>query len=91
MRQTLREGPPVRRGMHPNVAADFRPSIDDIDEKKSHESDMTRNRTTSQDIEKQSQDTRQRSSNGQRDDPFGDEGESEVKYRTLRWWQAGLM
>lgn len=24
-------------------------------------------------------------------DPFGDETNSEVKYRTLHWWQAGMI
>jgi hypothetical protein len=89
MRQTLRDGPPVRRGMHPNLAAEFRPSSDDFDGKVSQESDITRKRTLSQDLEKQSQDTRRVSSHGQKDDPFGDEGDSEVKYQTLRWYVYG--
>lgn len=25
-----------------------------------------------------------------KDDPFGDESDAEVKYRTLAWWQAGI-
>lgn len=87
MRQTLRDGPPVRRGMHPAAAdSEFRPSNDDFKEKVSHESDVTRNRTTSQDLETQPQSVRRGSAHGQKEDPFGDEEESEVKYRTLRWW-----
>ena len=26
-----------------------------------------------------------------KDDPFGDESDSEVKYRTMHWWQAGMI
>lgn len=33
----------------------------------------------------------QRSFNVGKDDPFGDEEGAEVKYRTLRWWQAALI
>lgn len=91
MRQTLRDGPAVRRGMHPaaataTAASEFRPSDDDFDEKVSHESDLTRNRTTSHDLETQPQSVRRESAHGQKEDPFGNEAESEVKYRTLRWW-----
>ncbi|MCJ1468030.1 hypothetical protein MMC07_006656 [Pseudocyphellaria aurata] len=27
----------------------------------------------------------------EKDDPFGDESNSEVKYRTMAWWQAGMI
>ena len=26
-----------------------------------------------------------------KDDPFGDESNAEVKYRTMHWWQAGMI
>lgn len=66
--------------------------------KPSHES--ATNRTASQpDVEKQQQDAvppydtemgRKKSKYDDRGDPFGDESNSEVKYRTMAWWQAGI-
>ena len=31
------------------------------------------------------------SSKGSQNNPFGDETHSEVKYRTMHWWQAGMI
>lgn len=30
-------------------------------------------------------------SSADKNDPFGDESNSEVKYRTMHWWQAGMI
>lgn len=27
----------------------------------------------------------------QHEDPFGDESNNEIKYRTMHWWQAGII
>ncbi|KAF2641611.1 amino acid transporter [Massarina eburnea CBS 473.64] len=48
-----------------------------------------------EDVEKQtrstSDDGEQRDSRVIKEDPFGDEENAEVKYRTLRWWQAAFI
>ncbi|KAF2630025.1 amino acid transporter [Macroventuria anomochaeta] len=90
MRETMRNGPPVRRSMHP-AAEDLQSVFDDFSEKPESEGDLTSNRTTSRDTETRPQIAEKRRSSAHDDDPFGDEGENEVKYRTLRWWQAGLI
>lgn len=50
-------------------------------------------RAASRDVEKQKVATqggheRRNSKWGNKDDPFGDEEGAEIKYRTMRWWQA---
>jgi hypothetical protein len=89
MRETLRSGPPVRRGMHP-APENVRPAFDDLSEKNESEHDLTSNRGTSRDTETRPavdvEKKEERRSKSHGDDPFGDEGENEVKYRTLRWW-----
>ena len=82
MRGTMRNGSLVRRGMHP-AAEDPRSAFS---KKAERERDLTSNRTTSHDRESRPQVTEKRRSSAHDDDPFGDEGENEVKYRTLRWW-----
>ncbi|KAJ4987307.1 amino acid transporter [Stagonosporopsis vannaccii] len=90
MRETMRDGPPVRRGMHP-APEDVRSAFDDFGEKAESERDLTSGRTTSHDTAATPQVAEKRRPSVHDDDPFGDEGENEVKYRTLRWWQAGLI
>lgn len=87
MRETLRSHPPVRRGMHP-APEDMRSAFDDFSEKEAgSERDLTSDRATSRDTESRPHGIeKKRSTNAHDDDPFGDEGENEVKYRTLRWW-----
>lgn len=84
MRETLRTNPSVRRGMHP-APEDLRSAFDDFSEKAGSEHDLTSDRATSRDTESRPVAEKRRSS-AHDDDPFGDEGENEVKYRTLRWW-----
>ncbi len=79
MRDTLRSGPPVRHGMHPAPDEAF-------GEKAESERDLTSDRAMSRDAESRSYTANKRRSNAHDDDPFGDEGDNEVKYRTLRWW-----
>lgn len=85
MRETMRNGPPIRRGMHP-AAEDMPSAFDDISEKAGSERDLTSERTTSRDVETRPQVPEKRQPGAHDDDPFGDEENSEVKYRTLRWW-----
>lgn len=94
MRETLRTGPPVRRGMHP-APEDMRSAFDDFSEKGESERDLTSNELSSNRATSRDTDTRpavdvekkeKRRSESHGDDPFGDEGDNEVKYRTLRWW-----
>lgn len=86
MRETLRSGPPVRRGMHP-APEDVRSTFDELSEKGESEHDLTSDRATSRDTETRPPvGVEKRRSGSYDDDPFGDEGENEVKYRTLRWW-----
>jgi hypothetical protein len=64
-------------------SVDGKPSID-------------RNGSTYTDPEKAGQaghheDVARRSSKYDTGDPFGDETDAEVKYRTLEWWQAGMI
>lgn len=80
MRETMRNQPAVRRGMHP-AAEDMPSAFDDDSEKTSIE----RDRATS-DVEAGPQVPEKRPTKAHDDDPFGNEEDSEVKYRTLRWW-----
>lgn len=91
MRHTMRDMPPVRRGMHPSNQLPLRPTSDS---KKSGESSAPPTsllQTTSRDHGMEKSRSRGESSRGTRrwankEDPFGDEEGAEVKYRTLRWW-----
>ena len=85
MRETLRSNPPVRRGMHP-APEDVRSAFDDFSEKAESERDLASDRATSRDTETRPPIAEKRRSGAHDDDPFGDEGGNEVKYRTLRWW-----
>lgn len=94
MRETLRTGPPVRRGTHSAPEA-MRSAFDDFSEKSESERDLTNNDFINTRVTSRDTDTRphadvekkeERRSGSHDDDPFGDEGENEVKYRTLRWW-----
>lgn len=71
--------------MHP-APEDVRSAFDDFDEKTGSERDVTSDRATSRDTEATPQIAEKRRSHADNDDPFGDEGDNEVKYRTLRWW-----
>lgn len=81
----MRSGPPVRRGMEP-APEDIRSTFDDSSEKAESERDLTSERAASRDTESRPQVAEKRRSDAHDDDPFGDEGDNEVKYRTLRWW-----
>ena len=85
MRETMRNGPPVRHGMHP-AAEDMRSTFDDFSEKEDSERHLTNDRAASNDVETRPSVSEKRRSGAYDDDPFGDEENSEVKYRTLRWW-----
>ena len=87
MHETLRSGPPVRHGMHP-APGDMRSAFDDFSEKEDSGPDLTSNRTASNDVETRPSVSEKRRSGAHDDDPFGDEENSEVKYRTLRWWSV---
>lgn len=59
----------------------------EFSEKGSSEHNLTNNRATSRDTETRPSVGMEKKRSGSHDgDPFGDEGENEVKYRTLRWW-----
>jgi len=83
----MRNYSPVRRGMHPANAG-----TDGTNGSESHASpdSEARNGRRERDIEKKERrgsfPERRRSSFVGRDDPFGNEEDAEVKYRTLRWW-----
>lgn len=73
----------------------MRSAFDDFSEKGESERDLTANqpgsnRATSRDTDTMpaadSEKKERRRSELHEDDPFGDEGDNEVKYRTLRWW-----
>jgi hypothetical protein len=85
MRETMRNHPAVRKGMHP-AAEDLQSAFDNYSEKVSSEHGLTGDRAMSRDIETKSQVPHKRRSGAYDDDPFGNEEDSEVKYRTLRWW-----
>ncbi|KAJ4363780.1 hypothetical protein N0V95_000974 [Ascochyta clinopodiicola] len=85
MRDTMRSGAPMRHGMHP-AAEDVR-----FSEKAESERDLTSDRTNSRDVENSPHAPEKSRPRAHDDDPFGDEENSEVKYRTLRWWQAGMI
>jgi len=85
MRETMRDGPPVRRGMHP-APEDLRSAFEDFDEKAESEAGLTSDRATSRDTAATPHVAEKRRYSVDNDDPFGDEGDNEVKYRTLRWW-----
>jgi hypothetical protein len=85
MRETMRSGPPMRRGMHP-VVENAQSTFDDLSEKENSERDLTSERGTSHDVETTPQISEKKRSGAHDDDPFGDESNSDVKYRTLRWW-----
>lgn len=79
------------------------PATDDSTHKPSYDSEYTNgtNGHAARDPEKQEerrrehrpsyQEARRRSSWANKEDPFGDEEGAEVKYRTLRWWQAAFI
>lgn len=71
--------------MHP-APEDVRSAFDDFSEKAESERGLSSNRTTSRDTEARPQVAKERPPSAYDDDPFGDEGDNEVKYRTLRWW-----
>ena len=85
MRQTLRSGPPVRREMHP-APEDMRSALDKFSEKAESEHDHASKRAMSRDTEARPQVAETKRTSAQDDDPFGNEDNNEVKYRTLRWW-----
>lgn len=85
MRQTLRSGPPVRRDMYP-APEDMRSAVDNFSEKAESELDHASERAMSRDIEARPQVAQTKRNDAQDDDPFGNEDNNEVKYRTLRWW-----
>jgi hypothetical protein len=85
MRQTLRSGTPVRRGMHP-APEDMRSALDNSSEKAESEHDLRSERAMSRDTEARPQVPETKRADSQDDDPFGNEDNNEVKYRTLRWW-----
>ncbi|KAF2122433.1 amino acid transporter [Lophiotrema nucula] len=97
MRQTMRDGPPVQRGMQPSRTPSFSPT-----ESKPSYGSVMRNGDhhdgTSRDIEKDQSTPiaayRRKSRDAKwahKEDPFGDEEGAEVKYRTMRWWQAAFI
>lgn len=97
MRQSMRDHSPVRRGMHPSAThRSPSPTDDDSKHKRSYDSTLDRSqgeRPTPRDIEKQNvpaqgRNDRRNSKWANKEDPFGDEEGSEIKYRTMRWWQA---
>lgn len=75
----------MRRGMHP-AAGDMRSAFDDFNEKAESERDLTSQRAASRDVEARPQVAGERRASAHEEDPFGDEENNEVKYRTLRWW-----
>lgn len=85
MRDTMRGAPAARRGMHPATGA-VPSAFDDFGEKEESERDLTSDRATSRDVEIRPQVTKKKQPGAHDDDPFGNEENSEVKYRTLRWW-----
>lgn len=85
MRETMRSGPSVRRGMHP-AREDAQPTFDDFSEKADSERDLASDRALSHDVETNPRVPEKSRSTAHDDDPFGDEENSEVKYRTLTWW-----
>lgn len=85
MRQTLRSGPPMRRGMHP-APEDMRSAPDHFSETAGSQHDLANERAMSRDTEARPQVAETKRTSAQDDDPFGNEDNNEVKYRTLRWW-----
>lgn len=72
-------------------------SIDGND-KKSYESNADGSQAPRRDLEKQepserlpTDDDQRRKSKYDTGDPFGDEEDSEVKYKTMSWWQAAMV
>jgi hypothetical protein len=57
-----------------------------IDDKPSY--DGTEHEHVMRDVEKQEHDQRARRRASKYEDPFGDEEDAEVKYKTMAWWQA---
>lgn len=88
MRHSLRNHSPVRRGFRPDNGSTL--FGNDGSNKASHESEAFgggQARDAEKPVHRTSfHDDRRRSSWAQKGDPFGDEEEAEVKYRTLRWW-----
>lgn len=92
MRHSLRDLSPARR----NTRSSFAPETagDETTLYKASVEGEPRNRNYTRDTEKNdrpssSPDQRRRSFAANKDDPFGDEEDAEVKYRTLRWWYVG--
>ena len=71
--------------MHP-AAEDVQSAFDDFGEKADSERDLKSDLDTGRDVEARPQVPENRRPSTREDDPFGDEENSEVKYRTLRWW-----
>lgn len=91
MRQTLRDRSPVRRGMRPYApdghvepSSWYRESMESPPRFSTNIHDPEKeNRRHSLSHPRRSP---HRSVTASKDDPFGDEEDAEVKYRTLRWW-----
>jgi hypothetical protein len=75
----------VRRGIHP-APEDIRSALNNSSENAESEHDLTSERAKSRDTGARPQVAEKRRNTAQDDDPFGNEVNNEVKYRTLRWW-----
>lgn len=85
MHETMHSGPQVSRSMH-TATGNVQSALDGFGEKSDSERDLTSDLVTSRDAEARPQVPEKRRSSTDEDDPFGDEENSEVKYRTLKWW-----
>jgi amino acid permease len=71
--------------MHPAPEV-MRSALENSIEKAESEHDLRSERAMSRDTEARPQVPETKRANSQDDDPFGNEDNNEVKYRTLRWW-----
>ena len=85
MHETMRTGEQVRHSIHPAIE-DFQFEFGDLGEKAENERDLASNLVTGHDVDTNLQIPQERLFGTHEDDPFGDEENSEVKYRTLEWW-----
>lgn len=71
----------------PSDVAGYKPSVESAPNGRHHPADMEKGRADNL----PQYDEQRRKSKYDKGDPFGDETDSEVKYRTMTWWQAAAI
>lgn len=85
MHETMRSGSQVHHGIHP-TAENVQSAFGDFSEKADSIRGLPSDLVAGRDVQTRPQVPEKKRSGTYEDGPFGDEENSEVKYRTLRWW-----